>query len=177
LILSNALCWVHAERNIKKIIPFSDENRAAQKAVLDQVWEFYRKLKSYKLTPTLIQKRELLEEFDTIFKQKTCFHTLNLALKAVYKNKAELLLVLERPEIPLHNNLSENDIRDYVKRRKISANTRSDQGREARDTFLSLKKTCQKLKISFWDFLHHRLSRSSKIPKLPDLIKATAQAP
>ena len=70
-------------------------------------------------------------------------------------------LVLERPEIPLHNNLSENDIRDYVKKRKISATTRSAAGRAARDTFLSLKKTCQKLGLSFWHYLQDRLAVST----------------
>ena len=69
--------------------------------------------------------------------------------------------MLERPEIPLHNNLSENDIRDYVKKRKISATTRSAAGRAARDTFLSLKKTCQKLGLSFWHYLQDRLAVST----------------
>ena len=173
----NALCWVHAERNIKKIIPYSDNNRDAQKLVLDQLWTFYRKLKSYKLSPSEAEKLILQAEFDQMFTQKTCFHTLNLALGALYKNKAQLLLVLDRPEVPLHNNLSENDIRDYVKRRKISSTTRSDKGRESRDCFLSLKKTCQKLGISFWDYLQDRLTHSGKIPRLSVLIRKFAQAP
>ena len=85
--------------------------------------------------------------------------------------------MLERPEIPLHNNLSENDIRDYVKKRKISATTRSDSGRKARDTFLSLKKTCQKLGISSWHYLQDRISQQHQIPPLPSLIRAAAQGP
>ena len=51
------------------------------------------------------------DQFDDIFTQKTDYQMLNLALSRLYENKAELLLVLERPEIPLNNNLSENDIR------------------------------------------------------------------
>ena len=35
-------------------------------------------------------------------------------------------MVLGRPEIPLHTNGSENDIRCQVTRRKVSAGTRSD---------------------------------------------------
>ena len=101
----------------------------------------------------------------------------NLALGRLYDNKAELLLVLERPDIPLHNNLSENDIRDYVKRRKISATTRSDSGRQSRDTFLSLKKTCQKLGISFWQYLQDRLGHKNDIAPLPQLIRSAAQGP
>src|ERR1019366_7860626 len=83
--------------------------------------------------------------------QKTRYQTLNQLLRRLHQNKAELLLVLERPDIPLHTNDSERDIRDYVKKRKVSGGTRSDVGRRCRDTFISLKKTCRKLGVSFWD--------------------------
>ena len=75
------------------------------------------------------------------------------------------------------NNLSENDIREYVKRRKISGSTRSEAGRRARDTFTSLKKTCRKLAISFWDYIQDRLSNKNKIAPLPELILKHANAP
>ena len=88
--------------------------------------------------------------FDQIFTTKTSSATLNAALKRIYNNKSELLLVLDRPDIPLHNNGVENAIREYVKKRKISGSTRSESGRKCRDTFTSLKKTCRKLGVSFW---------------------------
>ncbi len=95
--------------------------------VRSQVWEFYDELKAYKEAPTEEDKIRLLEEFDTIFTQQTDFQLLNLALQRLHRNKAELLLVLDRPEIPLHNNLSENDIREYVKKRKVSLDIRHKQ--------------------------------------------------
>jgi hypothetical protein len=173
----NALCWVHAERTINKIIPFTDTNRNAQQAVQEQIWNFYQELKEYKEAPSKTKKLLLEKEFDDIFTQKTAFQTLNLALGRINDNKTVLLLVLERPEIPLHNNLSENDIRDYVKKRKISATTRSELGRQARDTFLSLKKTCKKIGITFWNYLQDRLARTNNVPPLPVLIRAAAMAP
>jgi hypothetical protein len=93
------------------------------------------------------------------------------------RNKRELLLVLERPDLPLHNNLSEGDIREYVKRRKISGGTRSEDGRRCRDTFASLKKTCRKLGVSFWSFLTDRVGGDGAILPLPALIQAHAQSP
>jgi len=66
-------------------------------------------------------------------------------------------MVLDHPQIPLHTNGSENDIRCYVPRRKVSAGTRSDPGRDCRDAFLSLAKTCNKLGIAVWDYLGSRL--------------------
>lgn len=173
----NALCWIHAERTIHTLLPFSDANREAQAAVRAHIWQLYQDLKAFKGAPSEEQKLSLERRFDEILTQKTCFQTLNLALKRLHANKKELLLVLERPEIPLHNNLSENDIRDYVKKRKISATTRSEAGRAARDTFLSLKKTCQKLGISFWHYLQDRLARNNHLPPLPLLIRTAAQPP
>ncbi|MGC8659344.1 MAG: IS66 family transposase, partial [Desulfomonilaceae bacterium] len=92
------------------------------------------------------------------------------ALKRIYKNKSELLLVLDRPDIPLHNNTSETDIREYVKKRKISGSTRSDLGRRSRDTFASLKKTCRKLGVGFWAYLNDRLTGKNSILPLANLI-------
>ena len=84
--------------------------------------------------------------------------------------------MLEHPQIPLHNNLSEGDIREYVKKRKISGSTRSSPGRRCRDTFTSLKKTCRKLGISFWKYLKDRLGGGSGVVEyLPDLIRKQAQ--
>jgi hypothetical protein len=123
-------------------------------------------------------KIEKLEErFDEIFSTQTCFASLNMALSKILSNRSELLLVLKRPEIPLHNTGSENDIREYVTVRKISAGTRSDLGRECRDTFTSHKKTCRKNDISFWDYLGDRLSGLNLIPRLADLIRRRARAP
>jgi hypothetical protein len=100
--------------------------------------------------------------------------TLNQLLKRIAKNKHELLRVLDRPELPLHNNLSEGDIRDYVKKRKISGSTRSENGRRCRDTFASLKKTCRKHGISFWKYLIDRTSETNQILPMAEIIQNAA---
>jgi len=127
--------------------------------------------KIYRLSPDGTQKIELEKRFDDLFIQKTEFVTLDLSLKKIYNNKEELLLVLKRPDIPLHNNLSENDIREYVKKRKISGSTRSNIGRKCRDTFTNLKKTCRKLGISFLKYLDDRVRKKNNILPLAELIK------
>ncbi len=174
-VLLHALCWIHAERTLAKLIGFNEAQRAVLEAKRSQVWDLYRDLKAYKDTPTAEFKQALQQRFDVIFQEKTCFSTLNHALERLHRNKAELLLVLERPDIPLHNNLSENDIREYVMRRKRSGSTRSDLGRRCRDTFASLKKTCRKLGISFWRYLVDRNSGLNTIPQLPQLVRQRAQ--
>ena len=95
--------------------------------------------------------------FDRIFQRRTGFATLDRLLQRLHANKAELLMVLDHPEIPLHTNGSENDIRCQVTKRQVSGGTQSDIGRDCRDAFLGLAKTCRKLGIAFWDYLGARL--------------------
>ena len=117
----------------------------------------------------------LQARFDRIFTRKTGFVTLDRLLKRLSANKPELLMVLERPEIPLHTNGSEND----VTRRKVSGGTRSDLGRDCRDAFLGLAKTCAKLEIGFWHYLGARLAvpGSEAVASLPEMILARARSP
>ena len=177
-ILEHALCWIHAERLVHKMLPLNESHRQEIAHVRDQIWLLYTDLKSFKVDPEHWDKETLAQRFDQIFTQKTGFATLNQLLKRIHSNKAELLKVLERPNIPLHTNGSETDIRDYVKKRKVSGGTRSDDGQRCRDTFISIKKTCRKLKISFWDFLHDRLCLpESTIPQLSELVRQRACAP
>jgi hypothetical protein len=110
----HALCWVHAERLVHKLDAFNDLQRAAQQQVRGLIWDFYARLKAYQGKPSLRQCLALRTRFDRIFRRRTGFVVLDCLLARLHANKAELLMVLERPEIPLHTNGSENDIRCYV---------------------------------------------------------------
>src|SRR5205085_4851827 len=139
---------------------------------------FYQALKAYRNDPSPRRKAALRTRFDRIFfAQRTGFVTLDRLLTRLHANKAELLMVLERPEIPLHTNGSENDIRCQVTKRKISAGTRSDLGRDCRDAFLGLGKTCVKLGVAVWDYLGSRLGVPGHlvVPPLPELIRCRGQ--
>jgi hypothetical protein len=72
----------------------------------------------------LIKNDTLLSNFSQVFTQRTCFTALNQQLARLHGHKEELLLVLRRPEAPLNTNQSEADIRDYVKKRKVSGGAR-----------------------------------------------------
>jgi hypothetical protein len=164
----HALCWVHAERLVHKLIPANDKQRNAVEVAKRMIWWFYRCLKDYKLAPNLEQAQILRARFDRIFKRaRTGYATLDGLLKRLHRHKDELLRVLERPKIPLNTNASENDIRAFVTKRKISGGTVSEKGRDARDVMLGLAKTCMKLKLSFYDFIGDRLGIPG--PKIPDL--------
>lgn len=169
-LMIHALCWVHEARHIKNLVPITDKGRLAQEEALESIWSFYRSLKAYCSVPCDKQRVLLEQKFDDIFKKTTCFAQLNLAMKRIYNKKSELLVILDHPDLPGHNNGSEGDIREFVKRRKISGGTRSASGRRCRDTFASLKKTCRKLGVSFWIYLQDRLSGEGRIKSLPELM-------
>ena len=175
-MLRHALCWIHAEGGIHKLLGVSPAQTQAQEQVRAALWDLYQDLKAYKEDPRPDRKGELEVRFDQLCTTPSCFVSLDLALRRMHERKAELLAVLDRPELPLHNNLSESDIREYVKRRKVSGSTRGDEGRRCRDTFTSLKKTCRKLGLSFWSYLEDRVRGCAQIATLPVLMRRQAAA-
>jgi hypothetical protein len=174
-ILVHASCWVHAERPLARAIPYNEAHRAALEQVRQQIWDLYQQLKAYQAHPNPEEKAALEARFDELVGQKTAYPTtIGNALKEMRDHKADLLRVLEHPEVPLHNNGTESIIRGYVKTRKISGSTRSAAGRRCRDTFASLKKTCRKLGVSFWAYLKDRLVGLGTIGRLAELIRQQA---
>jgi hypothetical protein len=105
--------------------------------------------------------------FDRIFTRSTGYFVLDRLLARLHRGKAELLRVLEWPEIPLHNNDFKNDIRACVTRRKVSGGTISEDGRTARDVLLGL---------SFYRYFGDRLRvpGAMPVPPLPDLVRQAA---
>jgi hypothetical protein len=177
VLFVHAACWVHAERPFDKLIPHNEEHRAAIEKVRSQLWDLYKDLKAYRNNPDEAARPELTARFDALVEQRTGYPRIDGVLKDMRDHQADLLRVLERPEIPLHNNAMESDIREFVKRRKISGGTRNDAGRRCRDTFASLKKTCRKLGVRFWDYLQDRVRGSGLIPRLAELIRKKARPP
>jgi hypothetical protein len=170
--LNHGLCWVHSERLIAVLVPAGEAQRVEQQRVRDDIWALFRALKDYKNAPSKDRAAELDAQFERTFTQTVTFPELQKQLALLYQHKNELLLALRRPDVPLHTNQSETDIRDHVVKRKISGRTRGPKGRRRRDVYLSLKKTCRKLGISFWAYLRDRISGANTIAPLCELIKA-----
>ena len=168
--------WVHAERLVHKLVPATKQQRKAVELVRSLIWWFYADLKAYKREPCPRRAAAMRARFDRIFRRRTGFVLLDRLLARLHRRKGELLRVLDRPEIPLHTNGSENDIRACVTKRKISGGTVSEAGREARDILLGLMTTCMKLGVSFYAYLGDRLTRAGEVPALADLVRQTARA-
>jgi hypothetical protein len=172
----HGLCWVHAERPLSRLVPLNGSDRRAIAWVRQQLWFVYRDLKAYRRQPDPEAKDRITAGFEALCGTATTCEPLNAVLRGLQRNQAELLRVLERPDLPIHNNRSETDLRDLVKKRNISAGTRSEVGRQCRDTFASLKKTCRKQGVSFWEYLKDRVAGRNVIPSLADLIRRPATA-
>ena len=159
-------------------MPATPEQRQAVELVRQLIWWFYRDLKSYQKAPCPRRAAALRARFDRIFRRRTGYLLLDRLLARLHRRKHELLRVLDRPEIPLHTNGSENDIRAFVTKRKISGGTVSDAGRETRDVMLGLMKTCMKLGVPFFTYLGDRLGIPGQQPiaPLPDLVCQAAQS-
>ncbi|WP_412475041.1 IS66 family transposase (plasmid) [Rhizobium sp. WW22] len=172
---NHALCWIHAERLLQKLMPAKAKEVRSVALVRDLVWRFYKALKAWKQKPSPQAIPAFRRRFDRIFTMRTGYNALDTLLVRLHRRKDELLKVLERPEIPLHTNASENNLRTFVTKRKISGGTMSRDGRTARDTMLGLMKTCKKLGLYFWHYLGDRLGvgdGNQSIPPLPGAILA-----
>ena len=170
-IMVHAACWVHAVRLLEEECSEIPAIQSKINEVLKRIRLLYHHLKRYQAHPKECLKARLDRYFDLICDLITPSEAFNDAFKRFQLNKIDLLRCLENPEIPLHNNLSENDLREYVVRRKISGGTHSEAGRMARDAFCSLVKTCKKLAISFWRWLQDRVYKTATLPPLATILE------
>lgn len=170
-----ALCWVHDARYYKKLAPAVAHHRRLLAAFMDRYWAFYQDLLAYRQHPSPEQVPRLESAFDDLFSTVTGYTGLDRRIEMTRDKKAALLMVLRHPEIPLHNNPAEIEMRRRVRKRDVSFGPRTEQGKQAWDTFATLLATTKKLGVSFYRYIYDRVSMTNEIPKLADLIVQRAQ--
>lgn len=141
------LCWVHEIRHYKKLFPFFNSHQKEQKQILKQWQQFYHLAKDYGESPPKQQKEKkqaMHRLFDHITSQTTGYDLLDKQLKLTRKKKERLLLFLDHPKLPIHNNQCEQDLRQFVIIRKISGETKSVRGDRSLERHLSIIQTAQK---------------------------------
>ena len=82
-VLVHAACWIHAERPLARLIPYSGEHRAAIAKVRGQIWELYQDLKGYRQQPEPSRRKDLEARFDTLCAQRTGFPSIDGVLKGI----------------------------------------------------------------------------------------------
>lgn len=166
-----ALCWVHEGRHYKKLNPLVACHQKLLDQFLTEFWDYYRELLAYREAPSPQAAEKLRGEFYQLFESDTGYQELDERKRLTATKISELLLVLEHPELPLHNNPAELGARTMVQRRNISYATQTLEGTKAWDIFMSLVATTRKLGISFFEYMRDRISQVGNIPSLVSLIR------
>lgn len=169
-----ALCWIHEGRHYKKLTPSNVPFRSALTDFSQQFWEYYAELLAYREQPTADEKARLATKFDTLFATMTGYRALDERIEKTRFKKASLLLVLDHPEIPLHNNPAELGARQRVRKRDVSFGPRTPDGAKAWDTFMTLTATAKKLGVSIYHYIQDRVSGAHEMPGLADTITQRA---
>ncbi len=168
-------CWVHEGRHYKKLSPIVALHRQQVEDFLKRFWDYYHQLLAYQKAPSPEEHAHLLTEFDTLFDPHTGYQALDQRIAKTKLKKDTLLLVLQHPELPLHNNAAELAVRQRVRKRDVSFGPRTQAGVRAWDTFATLAATTHKLGVSFYHYIQDRISATNQIPPLADLISKAAK--
>lgn len=169
------LCWVHEGRHYKKLNPVVMVHREILNDFLKHFWDYYKELLKFRLSPNESAAQDLSKEFDQLFSKPTGYQQVDDYMKKTLRKKESLLLVLKYPEIPLHNNPAELDLRLQARRRDINLQTRNEKGTESKDTFMTIIQTAKKLGVNSYQYLYDRISQSFEMPSLASTITIAAQ--
>ena len=170
-----ALCWGHEGRHSKKLMPYISCHRALLEDFVQRFWTYYDQWLAYRERPTAAEAARLDGEFEALFATITGYDALDERIAKTQGKKGCLLMMLTPPEIPLHNNPAELGGRVRVRKRDVSFGPRTHEGAKAWDTFMPLGETARKLGVSFYHYIHDRVSGAYQMPALAALIPERAK--
>jgi len=169
-----ALCWVHEARHYNKLLPYFAPYQKLLDGFMERFWDYYDELLAYREQPAREDRERLAAKFDELFSTETGYRALDERIAKTKAKQTALLMVLEHPEIPLHNNPAELGARQRVRKRDVSFGPRTGEGAKAWDTFMTLAATATKLGVSFYAYIHDRVAKVNQMPRLDTVIAARA---
>jgi hypothetical protein len=172
-ILNHAGCWVHMERPLRKIPVTNPVIEEDLKGLRSNIWETYRKLKEVVIKG--VGREEVESLYDKIVSTTSSSPQITEVVRNFRDYREELLKALDYPTVPLHNNGSEQSVREMVKRRDVSGSTHSEEGQKFRDGLATVKQTCKKLGLSLYSFVLQYF-RGNPLD-LPDLVRQCYRNP
>jgi hypothetical protein len=178
VLLSNtethALCWVHDWRHYARLRPQAPHYQRLLDDFRKDYWAFYRNLLAYRKAPSKEARVRLADAFDTLVDQETGYEALVDRIVKTADKRAQLLAVLDHPDLPLHNNDMEPGARRRVRKRDVSFGPQSRAGARAWDTFQTLAATAARLGLRFFHYLRDRLVSPDTTPSLAERIAERA---
>jgi Transposase IS66 family len=167
----HALCWIHDARHYAKLTPVVPVHRELLAAFRTDYWAFYHQLVAYRTAPTAPEAARLRAYFDELFSRRTGYLALSERIAKTWARGELLLLVLDHPDLPLHNNDMELAARRRVRKRDVSFGPQSRAGAQAWDTFQTIIATASKLGVRVYAYFLGRLMASTTTPTLADHIR------
>jgi len=131
---------------------------------IERFWTYYAQLLAYRKEPTPEKAVRLDGEFEALFSTVTGYNALDERIAKTRAKKSCLLI-----------NPAELGARARVRKRDVSFGPRTRDGAKAWDTFMTLVETATKLGVSFYHYIHDRVSGASQMPSLADLIAQRAK--
>jgi hypothetical protein len=181
LALHHALCWIHDGRHYEKLEPLSEIFRVKLENFRTRYWKFYHELAAWRQSPETdrdqSQAEDLEKKFDRLFGTQTGYAELDERIAKTRAKKEKLLVVLQKPQVPLHNNGSELGARRAARRRDISLHSRSQRGVDAMDTLTTIVETCRKLGVPVAAYIYDRFCGLSSRDGLVAHIAAARAVP
>jgi Transposase IS66 family len=175
---AHALCWVHDGRHYAKLSPVVPEHQRVLAAFRKDYWAYYRQLVAYRATPSVERTKVLREEFAELVERRTGYATLDERIAKTQANGEMLLVVLDHPEIPLHNNDMELAARRRVRKRDVSFGPQSRAGAQAWDSFQTIIATATKLGVRVYDyFLQRRVAPNATLSLADHIRERVAASP
>jgi hypothetical protein len=169
---NHVLCWYHEMRHYKELSPLIKENEDQLKAFFTEVKSMHKIFKKWCNERTDELRDYIFKWFNEFFQEKSGYKQLDDRKKLTFKKMAKMLAPLWIDlKVPLENNESERDIRGRSIKVKISLFDKTWNGAKARDLYISLKQTCRKNNVSFYQFLLDRTKLSGEIAPLSQIIQ------
>lgn len=166
----HGLCWVHDWRHYAKLRPVVAGHGQALQEYRKDYWALYRALLKYREAPSDQERARLSEAFDRLVQRETGYDALDARIRKTADKRAQLLAVLELPDLPLHNNDMELAARRRVRKRDVSFGPQSRAGARAWDTFQTIAATAAKLGVGLFHYLRDRLVSPETTPSLAERI-------
>lgn len=167
----HALCWIHDARHYTKLTPVVPFHCALLASFRTAYWDYYRQLVAYRTAPSAAERARLRARFDELFSRRTGYLALDERIAKTWANQELLLLVLDHPDLPLHNNAMELAARRRVRKRDVSFGPQSRAGAQAWDTFQTIIATATKLGVRVYTYFLERLLAPATTPTLADHIR------
>ena len=171
-----AVCWLHDIRDYRKMTPQLSAHRKILDEFIDKLWQFYGRLKSYRQKNSVLAQ-VLRDDFDKLFGAPCDYRALAKRMERTLANKDRLLVRLDKPFVPLHNNSAERGMRRVVRKRDISLHTTSDRGTSIKDGFLSVVETARKLNVNVLEYIDAKVRGLTIQYSLAELVIMKYQKP